>query len=135
MVLLIDTNILLDVLCDRQEFVEMSSVVWKMCETGKAKGYVSALSFANMMYVMRNELSPDSIAEVFVKLKLIFEFADLSSSIIQKAVNMKWNDFEDAVQCATAENIHADYIITRNIKDFVKSKVLALMPEEVVARI
>ena len=41
---------------------------------------------------------------------------------------MKWSDFEDAVQSATAEAIHADYIVTRNIKDFVKSKVVAFTP-------
>ena len=30
--------------------------------------------------------------------------------------------FEDAVQSATVESVHADYIITRNLKDFTKSK-------------
>ena len=46
--------------------------------------------------------------------------------ILEKSVNMKWPDFEDAVQSATAEAIHADYIVTRNIKDFVKSKLCSL---------
>ena len=50
MVLLIDANIILDVLLNRQEFVKDSSMVWKLCETGKAKGYVSALTFANLVY-------------------------------------------------------------------------------------
>lgn len=51
------------------------------------------------------------------------------------AVNMKWKDFEDAIQSATAEYVHADYIITRNIKDFTQSKVMALTPAELLARI
>ena len=43
--------------------------------------------------------------------------------------------FEDAVQSATAESVHADYIITRNLKDFTKSKVMAFTPTELWARI
>ena len=50
-------------------------------------------------------------------------------------MNMKWKDFEDAVQSATAESVHADYIITRNLKDFTKSRVMAFTPSELLARI
>ena len=110
-------------------------MVWKLCETEQAEGYVSTLTYANMMYVMRKQLTPEKIEEVFCKLKLIFRFADYSAAILERAVNMKWKDFEDAVQSATAESIHADYIITRNIKDFVQSKVVAFTPSELLRRI
>ena len=135
MVLLIDANIILDVLMNRQPFVKDSSLIWKLCETEQAKGYISALTFANMMYIMRKEMSEDTIEEIFRKLKLIFEFADFSQSIMEKAVEMKWKDFEDAVQSATADQVHADYIITRNVRDFTKSKVMAFAPSELLARI
>ena len=130
MVLLIDANILLDVLMNRKEFVTDSSMIWKLCETEQAKGYISVLTYANIMYII-----PEKIEEVFHKLNLIFEFADFSPMILEKSVNMKWSDFEDAVQSATAEAIHADYIVTRNIKDFVKSKVVAFTPGELLARL
>jgi hypothetical protein len=68
-------------------------------------------------------------------LKLIFEIADFSPSILEKSVELKWSDFENAVQCATAEQIHADYIITRNVRDFTQSKVTAFLPTELLARI
>ena len=71
-------------------------------------------STSNMMYVMRKQLTPDQIEEIFRKLSLIFEFA---------------------VQSATEESVHADYIITRNLKDFTKSKVMAFTPTELWARI
>ena len=71
-------------------------------------------STSNMMYVMRKQLTPDQIEEIFRKLSLIFEFA---------------------VQSATAESVHADYITTRNLKDFTKSKVIAFTPTELLARI
>jgi len=51
-----------------------------------------------------------------------------------KAAEMKWDDFEDAVQSVTAERIRTDYIITRNIRDFRKSKVPSLTPTEFLAR-
>lgn len=64
-------------------------------------------STSNMMYVMRKQLTPDQIEEIFRKLSLIFEFA---------------------VQSATEESVHADYIMTRNLKDFTKSKVIVYQP-------
>ena len=132
---MIDTNVVLDVLLNRPEFVKASSMIWKICETEQAKGYISTLTYANMMYVMRKQLTSEQIEEVFCKLNLIFEFADFSSAVLERAVNMKWKDFEDAVQSATAESVHADYIITRNLKDFTQSKVMAFTPAELLARI
>ena len=98
MVLLIDTNIILDVLLSRSDFVKESSIIWKLCETEQAKGYISTLTYANMMYIMRKQMTPEQIEDVFRKLKLIFEFADFSSVVLEMAVNMKWKDFEDAIQ-------------------------------------
>lgn len=135
MVLLIDANIILDILLNRPMFVKDSSMIWKLCETQQMKGYISTLTYANIMYIMRKQLTPEQIQEIFCKLKLIFEFADFSPAVLERAVNMKWKDFEDAIQSATAESVHADYIITRNIKDFKQSKVMALMPSELLARI
>ena len=132
--LLIDANILLDVLQKRETYVHDSSLIWKLCETESAEGYVSALTVANLVYVMRKELSAEMIEEVIQKLRLIFQFTDLSVSDLTKASEMKWNDFEDAVQSATAERIHADCIITRNIRDFNKSNVIAFTPTEYLSR-
>jgi predicted nucleic acid-binding protein len=133
--LLIDANIILDVLQNRAEFVEASSLIWKLCETDRATGYVSTLTFANLVYIMRKELAPDKIEEVFQKLNLIFEFADFNSEDLSKAAQLNWKDFEDAVQSVTAERIRADYIITRNVRDFADSRVAAYTPSELLARI
>ena len=133
--LLIDANILLDVLQNREPFVEASSVIWKLCETEQAEGFVSALTFANLVYVMRKELSPEKIADVLHRLSLIFSFTELGTSDLIHAADLHWDDYEDAVQSVTAERIHADYIITRNVRDFVKSDVMAFTPSELLARI
>jgi predicted nucleic acid-binding protein len=135
MKLLIDANIILDVLQNRTGFVDTSSKIWKLCETNRATGYLSTLTFANLVYIMRKELEPEQIEEVFHKLNLIFEFVDFNSSDIAKAAELHWKDFEDALQSVTAERVHADYIITRNVRDFSNSKVPAFTPAEFFARL
>ena len=104
---LIDGNIILDVLQNRKPHAEASSKVWKLCETNLVEGYVSALTFADMVYVMRKELTPEMIQEVLGKMSLIFHFTELSISDMEKAAGMMWKDYEDAVQAATAERIRA----------------------------
>ena len=111
--LLIDANIVLDVLQKREPYWKDSSVIWKLCETEQAEGYISTLTFANLMYVMRRELDPAQIRDVLDKLRLIFRFADFTAADMEKAAEMGWDDFEDAIQAATAERIMADSIITR----------------------
>ena len=134
MKLLIDGNILLDVLQKREPYYEDSAKIWKMCETDLVQGYVSALTFANLVYVMRKELDAEKINGVLKKLSLIFTFEDLNVADINAAADMQWNDFEDAIQAATARRIHANHIITRNVRDFTKSEVVAFTPAEFLAR-
>ena len=133
--LLIDANIVFDVLLKREPYWADSSAVWKLCETEQTEGYISTLTFANLVYVMRKELEPAQIEDILTRLKLIFRFADFSTVDMTKAAEMAWNDFEDAVQSATAERIQADFIITRNVRDFRQSKVVAFTPSEFLARI
>lgn len=135
MKLLIDANILLDVLQKREPHYKDSALIWKLCETEQAEGYVSVLSFADLVYVMRKELDAEKVLDVQQKLALIFRFADFTAADITRAAEMQWDDFEDAVQAATAERIHADHIITRNLRDFKQSSIVAFTPAEYLARI
>lgn len=130
--LLIDANILLDVLENRQPHLEASSIIWKLCEVGRAEGYVSALTFANLVYVMRKELSADQVEEIWKKLRLIFFIADLTEKDMENAATAKWDDFEDGIQSATASRIGADYIVTRNEKDYKSSTVPAISPADLL---
>lgn len=133
--LLIDANIILDVMVKRAAYYLDSAAVWKLCETEQAKGYVSVLTIANIVYILRKELEPQTVEETLKKLALIFEFEDLNASDIARAAEKKWNDFEDAIQCVTAERLHVDYIITRNIRNFKESCVPMLTPGEFLARL
>jgi len=134
MKLLIDANIILDVLQNREPHVKASSVIWKLCETEQATGFVSALTFSNIVYVMRRELSAEKIENVLKIMTLIFKFTELSGTDLLAAAALRWNDYEDALQSVTAERVKADYIVTRNVKDFAESKVAAYTPDELISR-
>lgn len=78
---------------------------------------------------------PKGIHDVLDKLQFIFHISALSEADLKRASEMEWKDFEDAIQCATAERIGADCIITRNVRDFLQSrKVLTFTPAEFLER-
>ena len=135
MKILIDTNVILDALCNRKEFVEDSAKVFKLCEVKKLTGYISALSIPNIVYIMRKELDEEKIREVIEKLSLVFDIVDLKGDDLKKASMLNFADYEDAVQSHQATRIKADYIVTRNIKDYKTSKVMAIKPTELLERI
>lgn len=135
MKVLIDTNIILDVLCNRKEFIENSAKIFKLCEVKKIEGYISALSIPNIVYIMRKELDSEKIRDVLANLSLIFTIIDLKADDTRKAAFMNFKDYEDALQSASAVRTKMDFIVTRNIKDFVGSKVIAVTPSELLDRI
>ncbi len=135
MKVLIDTNVILDILCNRLPFVEDARKIFRLCEVNKITGYISALSIPNIVYIMRKELDADKISDILEKLSLIFTIADLKSSDLTKAAKLGFDDYEDALQSVCASRIKADFIITRNIKDFSYSKVAAVKPSEFPERL
>lgn len=132
---LIDTNVILDVLCNRQGFVEEASKVFKFCEVNKIEGYISAISVPNIVYILRKELDAEKTKKILDQLSLIFKISDLKSDDLKKAANLMFDDYEDALQSVCASRIKANYIITRNVKDFTNSKVAAIKPSELLERI
>lgn len=130
MKILVDTNVVLDVLCDRQPFTENALTIFKLCEANKVQGILSALSIPNIIYVMRKELDPARIKSVLSTLFLIFAVDDLRSSDLIEAANLPVADYEDALQSICAKRNRSDYIVTRNKKDFVGNSVPAITPKE-----
>lgn len=130
MILLIDSNIILDVLQMREPHYETSYEIFRICYHKKATGYISNLTYANIVYIMRKQLDAKKIVDTLDSLSGLFIFEDLQFVDLQNAASLKWKDFEDAIQYVTAERIHADYIITRNTKDFQDVEITALTPNE-----
>ena len=135
MKVLIDTNIILDLLCNRDGFAEDAARLFKLCETKQIEGYVSALSIPNIVYIMRKELDGERINAIIQTLSSILTIADLKGGDMLKAAALPMNDFEDALQSVCAARIRASYIVTRNLKDFANSKVSPIKPDELLKRV
>ena len=133
MKVLIDTNVILDVLCNRLQFVENSLKIFKYCEVNQITGYISALFIHNVVYVVRKELNNEKMKEIPTILTSIFAVIDLKETDLKKAASMDFSDYEDAVQSACAERAKVNYIVTRNTKDFKNSTVPAVNPSEMLS--
>lgn len=130
MKILIDTNVILDHLTSRKPFDRDAADIFKLCETQQIKGYISALSVPNIVYILRKELDAVKIKKIIQILSLIFTIKELTTADLIAAADMNFKDYEDALQSVAAAKIKADYIVTRNIKDFINSPVPAITPTE-----
>ena len=131
--LLIDTNVILNYLTGRSDqYLDSSIKIVKKCASGECTGYIAFHTLSTLWYVLRKW----SDKERRDSLKLvcqIFTVASASQSEILAAIeNDKFSDFEDCLQDECAQEFDADFIVTRNVKDFAHSTVKAVSPEEFI---
>ena len=131
MKLLLDTNIVVDILSRREGYMDSLKVL-KHCEIKKAAGYISAITVTDVTYILRKHIRADRVREALLTLLSIVDVADVLKSDIRGAFTCGMKDFEDAVQAICARRIGADYIVTRNLKDFDASPVRAISPSGVL---
>lgn len=132
----IDTNILVDLVLSRQEFLPDAQRVFALGYAGDVQLMVSALSFVNTVYLARKYKFP--LDEVYSKLSQISDFVDivdLRGSNVVDMLSSGWKDYEDATQHRSAIDEQADCIVTRNKKDFKASTIVALTPAEFFEKI
>ncbi len=130
----IDTDVLLDVLAARQEFLINSSKIISLCEEKKIIGYTSAICVVNCIYILERLKIPN-IKNVISSLSKIITVLPCTSQDIDDSINSKFKDIEDGVQSAIAENSgKCKIIITRNVKDFVLSKMDVVTPEQYISK-
>lgn len=131
MIALIDTNVVLDVLLKREPFFNDSIKIMEMSENGKIKGYITSNSITDIAYISkRGGISQDRILQIIKNLIQILDVVSVTRTDIIKAIELGYKDFEDAVQAQCAKKIKADYIITRNKKDFFDKRIKILTPKE-----
>ena len=126
---LIDTNVVLDVLLDRQPHVEGSAAVWAAVETGLSKGFLAAHAITTIHYLVRRELGIARAKRTVAAILRIFDVATVDVTVIQEALQLSLPDFEDSVTAAAAQLAGCDVIVTRDPKGFRGSPVRTLTPE------
>lgn len=131
MVILIDTNIILDVLQKRDPFYEASDAVLMHCAAKKVKGYIALHSVSNIFFILRKHCTADERRKLLIGMLDILQVANANHKSVRKALDRNdFTDFEDCLQDECAKQINADYIITRNINDFSMSETLAITPTD-----
>ena len=114
----IDTNIFLDILCRREQFVDDALSIFDMAVDDRIELLISDLSIANIKYITRKEIPTDKFYTLIQTFRPIFSIVPLGADVVDRAISLKANDFEDALQYFSAVQAGADCLITRNIKDF-----------------
>lgn len=128
--LLVDTNIVLDLLASREEFLEEAQTLFTLADQGKLKLYVSALTIANTQYILSESLKYSNARKILSKFKVLIEVIPLDDKIIDLALVSDFKDFEDAIQYYSAIEYQLDMILTRNIRDFKNSTLPCFSAKE-----
>ena len=127
----LDTNVIIDFLADRKPFSVIAAGIFNYAILGKIKLYISAVSYNNIYYILRQSFSNTETIKLLDELSQMTEIADVTKSIIKTSLKSDFKDFEDAIQynCALSLN-KIDFIVTRDTKDFKKSTLPVMNPGE-----
>ena len=131
MIVFLDTNVILDILMERESYFQASYESLKKLLTEGAELFLSASAVTDIYYLLRKALGDraEAIAALDTLLHLV-GIADVRSTDIQKALTSDVYDFEDAVLVEVAARYSADLILSRNTKDFKKSQIQVQSPDQ-----
>lgn len=127
-ILLVDINVVVDVLQKREPFYNASSQLLAAVESGKVKGFISAHSITTLFYLIRKDTSTSQARAVITNLLQILKVSAVDQETIEKALNLDYRDYEDAVQMICALQSKADFLITRNTKDYQPALLPVMQP-------
>ena len=131
MVLFIDTNVFIDMFQSREPFMDNAREIITSCVTGKHEGFVSSHSLSDMFYILRKDFSSEERKECIRFICAFFTIvAEQKEDFMAAAGEESFADMEDGLQMRCAEKCNADFIITRNVRDFALSSVTALSPDD-----
>lgn len=133
MVILVDTNIIIDALANREPYADDAKRIMEKCAAREITGILAAHSIPNLFYILRKNFSQEERRFLLKNLCEIFQISDLNEKKIVAALeNNVFSDFEDGLQEECAVESMADYIVTRNPADFKHSRVKVILPDELL---
>jgi len=133
MKILIDANVALDVLLERQPFY-ISGVKILSLSKGGIELFLSASTVTDIYYIIRKELKDKEAALTLLKNLLAnVDVAAVTNNEIHRAIALHWSALEDAVQYAAGETIDVDYLVTRNISDFSSAHYPVVTPDSLLS--
>lgn len=134
--LMIDTNIILDVLLEREPFYMYSKAVLELCEGRKINGFISASTATDIFYLVRKALqSTDEAYKALGNILNIVKILTVTNDDVNSAFIQRAHDFKDCLLATCAKSNKCDGIVTRNKKDFLTFGITLYNPEEITGLI
>ncbi len=131
---LIDTNVVLDYILNREPYGDYAKRIIEACKEKKVSGCIAAHTVPNIFYILRKEYTVEERREILLALCQLFDVSGINADKIQNALkNNEFSDFEDCLQMECAKEYHADYIVTRNTADFATSNIPCMESEQMCA--
>jgi predicted nucleic acid-binding protein len=135
MIVYLDSDVLIDVLLNREPHATLGSRVMELSEKGDVRLITSPLCIANTHYMISKAVGSQRSKTAIRDLLNIVELADMPGSVVTDALSSTIIDFEDAMQIYTASLAKADVILTRNVRDYKQSVVPSMTPSQFLATI
>jgi predicted nucleic acid-binding protein len=138
--ILIDTNVVLDLLLDREPFVENAILPWRgfanalfeQIEQGKLDAYITATTITNVFYIIRKAEGREVAIAAINRLLMGLQLCAVDRETIETALSLGLKDFEDSIQLACTNLSQLDGIVTRDRKDFIGSNLPIYSPTELL---
>ena len=130
---LVDTNILLDFLIDREPFTENARAIIEKSQKKEIHAFLAAHSITNIFYILRKIYSSAERKQHLMDLCRSISIVETGHEAIFNALaNNDFDDIEDCLQMECAKAVNADYIVTRNTQDYIRSEIPAILPEDLL---
>ena len=130
---LIDTNILIDFLIDREPFTMNAREIIRKSQEKIIDAYLAAHSITNIFYILRKIYTVSERKQRLLDLCRLIYVVDIGNDEILNALeNNDLEDIEDCLQAECASVVKADYIVTRDVEGFANSEVPAILPEDLL---
>ena len=128
----VDTDIIYDLLGKRDPFYLAAAQLFTWADEGKIQIFISALSLANLHFLISKQRSEEEAKEILRKFKVLVHVAPLNDKIIDLALNSDFSDFEDAIQYYSALQSETEVLLTRNLKDYRKAQITVLTAQDFI---
>ena len=126
----VDTDIILDLLSNREPFYVHSANLFSAADKKEIKLYVSSLSFANLNYILSKQYSADQSRKKLLKFKTLVTVLSVTDKVIELSLSSDFKDFEDGIQYFTATENNIKTLLTRNLKDYKSAQISVLTAEQ-----
>lgn len=126
----VDTCIVIDALQKRSPFDREAVRIFHAAAKRDFAGFITAKSLLDIYYLMHRVFHKDDAVRAEIeKLLILFDLLDTSSEDCRRALSSEVSDFEDAVMVETALRSGARCIVTRNLKDYSRTRIPVFSPQ------